>query len=290
MKSLQAALLELSFDPILARLLAGSSGAEVEELAAAVATADPYREGPALARALEIAGGSSDLIADHVAHRLWCAWRQAQWTCDRARPLEVEAVDIDWLRETAGHPTVLVAPMTLAVPDVLNAISGLMPPGRSVVVFGESMDEVDAGVSAGLEMATGPARRVTPRVTETLGRGGIFCTYADFVYDGRGAQPVELFGTKRPLSSGFLKLAARDGTMLLPLIALRRGETIAVQFEEPLQISLTEDLAADPGAARRAVAPLVAHALEALIAPAPEQWLLLPTLTFEAPQMSKAHS
>jgi hypothetical protein len=287
MKSFQVALQELSFDPVLAPLLAGSSAAQVEELAATAATADPYREGQALARALEIAGGSKDLLAPHLSHRLWCAWRQARWTCGSARPLEVEAVDVDWLHETASHPTVLVAPMTLATPDALHAVSALAPPGRPVIFFGEHMDEAEAELLEKPNMVTGMAREAVPRINEVLEQRGAFCTYADFVYDGRGAQQVDLFGTRRPISSGFLDLAARDDTMLLPLVALRRDEAISVQFEEPLQISLADELAADRLAARQQLAPVVAHALETLIARAPEQWLLLPTLTFEAPEMSK---
>lgn len=286
MKSLQATLHELSFDPVLAPLLASSSGTRVGELAATVARSDPYREGPALARALELAGGTSDLLGAHLAHRLWCAWRQAQWTCGSAPPLEVAAIDGEWLRETVGHPTVLVTPMTLAAPDALHAISTLAPPKRPVVVFGEEMDELEGGLAGSPDVVTGEAREVVPRISEALERRGFFCTYADFVYGGRGAQPVELFRTRRPVSSGFLKLAAQDETMLLPLVALHREGAISVHFEEPLQISLSEELAADPREARRLVAPVVARALEALIARAPEQWLLLPTLTFESPEMS----
>jgi hypothetical protein len=73
--------------------------------------------------------------------------------------------------------------------------------------------------------------------------------------------------------------------MLLPLICLRAGDELVVHCEEPL---LVEAAPERRHAARAAVAGAVGELLEGLIAIAPEQWRLLPSLTFEAPQMAAA--
>lgn len=285
MRGFQDALLELSFDPTLARIFANTTQPELERLAEWIATADPYGERAALARALEIASASPDLVREHAAHRLWCARREATWTAGLAEPPEMRVTGMEWIDETAGHPTMVIAPMTLATTDAMHAISKAFPAERPCIVFGEDIDG-NAYASHRSEVVSGASSEVVPRIREVLDQGGVLCTYADFVYDGRGAQSLELFGAPRPVSKGFLSLAAQDETMLLPIVALRREDAISVEAEEPIEVHLGADAPATRPAAREALAPIVGNLLETLIRRAPEQWLLLPTLTFNSPQMA----
>jgi hypothetical protein len=282
---LQQTLNALSFDPLLAQLFASTPDAQLARLATSLATADPYGERAALAEALTLASADPDTRA-HLEHRLWCARRQAAWTTGLARPLPCRLEGASWLRETAGHPTILVTPMTLAPSDGLRVIARLNP-GRDAIVYGEAAPD-DLGGGDGLpEVVSGGGSPALRRILEVLRGGGVMCTYPDFVYDGHAAAPIVLFGTRRAVSAGFLSLAARDDTMLLPLICVRAGEEVVVHVNEPLRVEIG-DGPTDRALQRAAVAAAVAEMLEELIAVAPAQWLLLPTLTFRSPQMAVA--
>ncbi|MCI4062691.1 hypothetical protein MRQ36_08945 [Micromonospora sp. R77] len=284
MRSLAAALQELSFDPLHARVLGDRGPAEVDELAGWLAAGDPYRENRRIGQALAAVGGDSgpDAVRRVLAHQLWCAWRQARWTAGAARPLPTtQVVGAEWLAETAGHPTVLVSPLTVPAPDALHAVAEVFG-DRPLVAFGEdtSSAELPAGVRVPVVSEGSGALR---RILATLADGGVLCTYPDFVYPGRGVEPVTLFGRRRPISAGFVSLAARPGTMLLPAVLHRRGDRLVLRLEEPL---LVGDRPADRASARAGLRQVLADVLAALISRAPEQWLLLPTLTFDSPQLA----
>lgn len=283
MKTFQSTLLALSFEPTLSYLFAMTSATDVARLADWLATADPYNERERVSQALTLVSPEGGDLRAHVEHQLWCAWRQAAWTSGLADPLSIRIEGADWLQETEGLPTLLVTPMTLAPGDAMDAIARLNTTGRPCVVFGEDFDVGRGGVSNGVEVVSGMSGATIRRIVEVLGAGGVLCTYPDFVYEGRDAESIPLFGTKRPVSSGFLSLAARHGTMLLPLVCLREPAGIVVHLEEPLCIE-GGDVARED--ARGRVAQAVAELLETLIRQAGEQWLLLPTLTFESPQMA----
>jgi hypothetical protein len=293
MKTSQSALHALAFDPLLARLFANTKWHEVSALADWIASADPYREAAHVRRALNLISAGTGGRA-FFEHQLWCAWRQAAWTSGLAAPLPMRIEGETWLRETEGFPTLLVTPMTLATDDAMNAIARLNTTGRGCIVFGEDIDVSDALTRERIEIVggasvTGLSREMVRRILQVLDDGGVLCTYADFVYEGRTADAIPLFGIERPVSAGFLSLAARNGTMLLPLICLREGDAIVVQLDEPVRIQ--DDRSAgtpNPVAARALVANAVGNLLESLIRRAPEQWLLLPTLTFESPEMARA--
>jgi lauroyl/myristoyl acyltransferase len=286
-KSLQSALHALSFDSLLARLFAITPWEEVAGLAGWIAASDPYGERQHVIRALELVSPGSDDARAYVEHQVWCAWRQAAWTSGLAEPLQIRVEGKEWISETADMPTLLVTPMTLAPADAMHAIAELNTTGRACVVFGEDLDVGATATRERLEIVTGMSSATVRRILEVLNGGGVLCTYPDFVYEGRTADWMPMFGTHRPVSSGFLSLAARDGTMLLPLICLRDGDAMAVHIEEPLRIR-DEMTAATTNrdTARAIVAGAVGELLEGLIRRAPEQWLLLPTLTFESPEMA----
>lgn len=291
MKSFQSALHALSFDPTLARLFATTPWPQVSRLGDWVAATDPYGEGQAIVRALDVASASGGDAHRHVEHQLWCAWRQAAWTNGLAEPLQIRAEGLEWLAETEGKPTLLVTPMTLAPGDAMNAIAQLNTARRPCVVFGEDIGTGDDVAGDRLEVVSGMSGATVRRILEVLAQGGVLCTYPDFVYEGRTAESIPLFDADRPVSSGFLSLAARHGTMLLPLACFREDEGVLVHVEEPVEVQADPTLdAAGRGAARALVANAVGDLLEGLIRLAPEQWLLLPTLTFESPEMARARA
>lgn len=291
MKSFQSALHALSFDPMLARIFATTPWTDARGLIDWVAGSDPYGEIRHIRRALQLASASAD-ARRFIEHQVWCAWRQAAWTSGLAEPLEISIEGEEWLRETEGFPTLLVAPMTLATADAMSAIARVNRTDRPCIVFGEDMNiSSNALADGGLEVLSGEsvsgmARATVRRILEVLDQGGVLCTYPDFVYEGRSAEFMPLFGIHRPVSSGFLSLAARNGAMLLPLVCLHRGEALVIHIEEPLQVRDERPHRLLDGAARTRVAHAVGEMLEGLIRLAPEQWLLLPTLTFESPEMA----
>lgn len=74
--------------------------------------------------------------------------------------------------------------------------------------------------------------------------------------------------------------------MLLPTVMrLSDGEQIAMEFDEPL---LVQGMPHEARAARESMRELIARVVEGLIRRAPQQWLLLPTLKFDSPQLAQA--
>lgn len=308
MKSLQRSLHALSYDPVQARLFARTAWHEIDALADWVVTTDPYGECVAIARALrtvaDASSGSPDAraagessqpasVRAFIAHQLWCAWRQAAWTSGLATPLPLRVEGDAFVRETVGHPTIIVAPMTLSTADAMTVVQHFSA-SRPCVVFGEDVGETGSADEQ-FEVVSGQSSAGLRRIIHTLRRGGLFLTYPDFVYDGRSTETMPLFGRLRPVSSGFLTLAMRPGTMLLPLVCLRQGDAVTLRFQEPLCVEddpasagLGERSGESRGAARgrAVVAGAIGMLLESAIAVAPAQWQLLPTLTFDSPQMS----
>jgi hypothetical protein len=239
-------------------------------VAGAIGAADPYGEMPALARAAAIVGSHVDPL-DWLAHRLWCAKRRAQ--ADRRPELVMRLEGEGHLRETFGHPTVLVSPMTMDTADALDLIRRVLA-DRTLVVFGEDVSADDIAVE-GIEVPE-PGQEIS-HILEVLGRGGVYCTYGDFAYRGRAVVPISLFGRPRAMSRGWVRIAARAGTMLLPLVMLRDGgDRALVTCQEPTLVQGRGDL--------QLLAEHLAGHLQQGIEAAGAQWLLLPTLTYDAVQ------
>lgn len=277
----QRALLALSFEPVISRAFRALPDGELRVLGEWVAEHDPYGEMEAVVEALRrIPGATADPVP-HVVHQLWCARRQAAWTSGDAEPPNTRVEGAAFVEETRGHATVVVAPMTLAMPDALHAIRTVMA-DRPCVVFGE---DVPSGMLPGhIEVVGGHVPDAAARVAQVLRAGGVFCTYPDFVYDGRRVSEIPLFGTRRPISSGYLRLACDDDTMLLPIVCRVEGDGVTVCADEPVHVR--RDASIDTQEAMEAAGRTVAQLLEELISRAPHQWRLLPTLTFESPQMA----
>ncbi|MFJ4776695.1 hypothetical protein [Streptomyces sp. NPDC088762] len=271
----------LSYDPCASRVFCRRPLAELDRLADWVCERDPYGELPRLRAALGRVDPRDDDLRGHVRHQLWCAWRQAAWTAGTGRPLPaVVAAGRQWLDETRGHPTVLVTPMTMSTADALHTVSAVFA-DRHVVALGEgAIPQYDAEVS----VVSGDVGSIR-HVLRHLAAGGVLGTYADFVYADRDAEPTALFGRARPISSGFVAVASRPGTMLLPTVMRLSGdEQIAMEFDEPILVQGTPQ---DVRFAREAMRRLIAQLLEGLIRRNPRQWLLLPTLSFDSPQLAR---
>jgi len=249
---------------------------------------DPYGENTRMQEALARLGvGDSGALRLWYGHLLTCMKREAAYlehSGSYCTP-SIEYQGERWLAETEGQPTLLVSPMTQALPDVLEVMSRL-PASRPLIVYGESLS-VDADPRLA-HLSAGEGLAAVRRIGKVLRDKGILCTYLDFVYEGHMGVTVSMFGRPRPLSSGFVSLAARHGAMLLPVVIRSvddmRGERLRVLFEEPVAVPrLTEAVMVSE---RPYLAQSMADMLSDLILRCPSQWLLLPTITFDMPQMT----
>lgn len=261
-------------DPIGRQLLATM---DISVIADRLLTDDGYGDGAKMRDAARLVDAD---LRQWYYHRLWCARREALG--DRADPLSLSLLNAAYLDETQGHATVLVAPMSLPMRDALSAVTRLAE-GRQVIVFGHDVfaeDVPEPGITVA-DPARGPVKN---QIRAILDRGGIYCTYADFAYADISVQQVALFGRPRMMSAGWLKLAARHGTMLLPMLCRRTTDVdVTIELAEPTRIESptgTTDISR--------IAALTSTMLEDRIRLAPAQWLLLPTLAFDSPEMAGA--
>ncbi len=296
MLSFQTSVANLIADPFGRILLGSQQDTELRRLAYAIGQDDPYDTMERLSGALRLCGAANGVDGyDVLEHQIWCAWRTALWQTGKLEVADVEGTlqveGVQWLHETRDHPTVLVSPMTLSTHDVASILTLFSnTEDRAFVVFGEDMkndcpqipDFARRVVSGGLD-----GMREIARI---LSVNGAFCTYPDFVYRGHLTLPVSLFGQVRPMSSSFAAIACQPGVMLLPSIALRDGRALRIKILEPLLMEDDETspdmLQNEPYWKRSVVAQLVSTSLEGLIRIAPQQWLLINTLTHEAKQLA----
>lgn len=281
----QEAKLQMLSDALGKRTLAALDAPAISAVAHAIATDDCYRERQFLARALRLTGAAETDVYAVIEHQLWCAWRQARWATGRisaeelASSLKVEGGE--WLAETDGKPTILIAPMTLCTWDAVEAVLHIARHGcapREIIFYGEEMGGRRAQFVSGEDLS------VLRRIARVLANGGMFCTYADFVYRGHAVLPVRMFGEARSMSAGFAHLLAQPDVYLLPCLLSRHGERIKAEISEPVVLENASE--SDGSSFQTLAAQVVADILVELIRRAPEQWLLLPTLSFEAPEMA----
>lgn len=271
--SLEGSLSALLHDPLGRGLLAGL---DVEAAAAVLSDDDLYGDRQRLAQAAALAGAD---VTEWYRHRLWCAQRDA--LAERAKPLEIAVHGTEYLAETAGWATILVSPMTVRLADALSVIR-VIAEGRRVIVYGHEVFAEDIADTA-IEVAD-PHRQTRAHIISVLDAGGLYCTYGDFAYADLPVRMVRMFGQPRPMSAGWVRLAARDGTMLLPTLCRRTADNrLDVDISEPIRIESgpTPSLSDLEG-----LAAILAELLEEQIRLAPAQWLLLPTLSFESPEMA----
>jgi hypothetical protein len=285
--SFQESKARLLADPLAKRILASVCESELPKIACRIAEENPYKDFAFLRDALMLAGAASINICRVLEHHLWCVWREAQWATGQLTPDELDSViDIqgaEWLEETRGKPTILVAPMTLCTSDTLNCITLLANRifgSRPLIFYGENMDEFS------IQLASADGLDALRQILRVLSAGGVFCTYADFVYRGHSSVPVRMFSRERPMSAGFVYLATRPSVHLLPCSLTRHEGRIKATLMQ--SFLLQSDANHDTGQSffAQVAAQVVASTLEGLIQCAPEQWLLLPTLTFDSPEMA----
>jgi len=110
-----------------------------------------------------------------------------------------------------------------------------------------------------------------------LRRGEMLGLLVDWGYRPDGI-PVRLFDAWTTLPAGPATLAAKTGSPILPIL-IRRGETrFEVGWTEPIEVASTE-----PAELQRAT-QLMADALAAAIAAAPEQWYSFKPVWPETPE------
>lgn len=288
----QQAVMNLAFDPAASALYANTPWTEVLKLSKQLSEKDAYREHLFLEHAIRQAFPSNAYtLEDYITHQLWCAWREAQWQNGlldlESTPLRV--VNEHYYLETLGYPTLLVSPMTTTLSDAVLLIKHLAGKERSVILYGEGIDTIQQGNTVSRDWLAGSGLQALKRIQKTLSRNGILCTYPDFVYAGHSSMLMPFFKSYRPVASGFISLASRrhsqSNTMLLPCVVLHTDEQITVHFEEPIEIELATEHHCSKEQRQAAIAHLVGETLETLIELAGPQWLLLPTLTYDSPQM-----
>lgn len=104
------------------------------------------------------------------------------------------------------------------------------------------------------------------RVFAVLREPAILGLLVDWGYRRDGI-PVRLFGSWTTLPAGPALLAARTGAVILPMVC-RRGRDGTFEAEHFTPIELADDSPAELARASQAIA----DAVEAMVAPAPEQW------------------
>ncbi|MEA2204609.1 MAG: hypothetical protein QOE77_1385 [Blastocatellia bacterium] len=236
-------------------------------------------------------------VTTHVEHLLWVEHRKAVWRSGRITSPQSVGCNLrvegrEHLDATAGFPTVLLTPMTLAFEDALWMTHSLGD-GRAVALYGEDIidDTTFAEVAAVLNLANVRLVGATPasarEVLRVLRRGGCFLTYPDFVYRGHKVQHARFFGMRYPFSSSFIALCASGGNMLLPCYLRREDNDLTIHFEPPVQLPSRDEGAVDRRWTMHLVGATVARLLEEMILCNPAQWLLLLTLVAKADQRAE---
>jgi hypothetical protein len=295
-KSLYTSLRFCLADPVAELMLSGITGNQLRRISTKLAQTDPYGDHSFLARSLEKVSGKAGSVTLAIEHQIWCMVREAQWATGRLtskalqRRLVVEGEQ--WIKETEGFPTLIASPMTLGTLDAVNisvCLRNRFGRKRPFLFYGEGMDALTRTFPILEGLFAGSGADATKRILRLLHENGVFATYPDFVYSGHAAIAVSLFGVERPMSAAFVALASRPGTMLLPCLQFRHHGDIRIRFFEPANIEFDGIVHSreERTAIAQSVGNVLAGILEDLIRTAPEQWLLLPTLTCESPQASR---
>ena len=271
---LSASLLSVLADDILRERLAALQEGDLPDLAGRLVARDAYGNNAQLRGALALMGARSpDVMERHVEHVLWCGWREARSRRGDALEIESHVVDRVHFESVGNRPTVLLAPMTLCLPDAARLLADLAG-GRPLIIYGEGLTDGSASRASGRFAPEGLAGLA--EIVQVLDEGGIFATYADFVYGTHRQETMTLFGVPRPVSSAFIGLLGRPDTVVLPLSCVRGDDEVRVHLQPPWPVG--------PGVPRADRVAEVSARLEDAIRVAPHQWLLASTLTFDSPQ------
>lgn len=265
-------------------LLGSLTDAAAGRIAAALADDDAHAENGLVRHALAtIAPRRSVEVADVYRHQLTCLAREARWRQGQGTLAGIEVSGSQWLDEVRDRGVVVVMPMQMCTSDAVAAVSACFG-DRPAVFFGEG---VDAGHYPWLSPSPVFASQGlggVRQILDVLGRGGVFCTYPDFVYRGRGALPYTFFGRPRSMASAMLSIAMKTGAALLP--ARARLDMQALQLELGEAVAIGEGIRGEAGL--RQLAGVVGSMLEQQVGEDPASWLLLNTLAARSPQMALA--
>ncbi len=272
-RSLTASLLAITADPVQRRRLAALRADSLQQIAEHLVEGDAYGSNHPMRAALGLIGREGpDVLTDHIAHHLWCTWRECRHVEGVADALDVVVRNEANVGPTDGLPTVLLVPMTLGPTDAVATLHRLAGE-RPFIVYGEQLsDEPPPWASH----AASPGLAGLSEIISVLDGGGVFATFADFAYAGHRHEVMTLFERERPISSAFVGVVARADVRVLPVVCLRRAQTIEVVVRAPRSVP--------SGADRSAITDLLASELERLVTLAGEQWLLASTLVFDSPQ------
>lgn len=272
-------------------LLAGQNANTIRQVASRLASDNPNNENQLVQMALSMTGNPANMkLTDIFAHQLCCVVREAQWQLGMIKQEHIDSSahveGLHWLAETRQAPVILIMPMNIYPSDAI-ALAAHFIPDRRVVFFGENVTAQDfVHIDGNVEFADNGLSGVRT-LTRVLADAGVFCTFADFVYDSRKPIFDSLFGAPRPLSAAFVQFASRPGTMLLPTLVSIENSTLHVCFEEPTLMPTMDRKQLCKSENQAQVARHINTLLEGLIRLAPHQWLLLNTLLAESDQMAE---
>jgi len=271
---LSASLLSLLADDAQRERFAALKESDLSDIARRLIDRDAYGNNVRLAEALRAVGAPApDAIHEHMTHLLWCGWREARHRGGQRPATEAVLVDPGQLEQVRNRPTILLVPMTLCMPDAAQILQDLAAE-RPFIIYGEGLgNPASSGVTGRFAQ---PGLVGLSEILDVLDQGGLFATFADFVYGNHRQEPMTLFGRAHPVSSAFVGLLRRPGSVVLPLTCIRHGKHIEVHLRAPWPVG--------PDVSREARVAGVSERLEQLIGMAPPQWLLVATLTFESPQ------
>ncbi len=180
---------------------------------------------------------------------------------------------IDWERFLEAHARgrgVVIASAHFGPVNVCGQIliargySTTMPVEDEASEFARAINRARSALGATF-VATSSARGIY----RVLREGGVLGVIADRAVTGTGER-VEFFGRQVLLPSAHIALAIRAKATVLPAFAYRRGNTVRMLFEPPLQLTETGDHDSD---VRRGMREF-ARVMERHIKGRPEEWTI----------------
>ncbi|WP_340202417.1 hypothetical protein [Ascidiimonas sp. W6] len=227
-------------------------------------------------------------VVGFVSHVIWCAHREALSKSVSGKgeseiPMVVNG--LNHLDAIENKPAVIITPMTLATIDavtVITKLSSKLDNAKDFIIYGENMDPYFDVYPKLRPLFAENNLSGIKTIKKVLRNNGLFFTYADFVYDTHSNMEGNLFGIKRVYSQGFLSITASSKAVLLPMLLLKKQDTIEVNLYSAIQQGATSSQnQLSKNMQTQILCIVVGKILEGLIVKATNQWRLLPTLSHE---------
>ncbi|ATD68151.1 hypothetical protein CNR27_12510 [Luteimonas chenhongjianii] len=182
----------------------------IEEAAQALADDAHYPENSVVRAALSLVNDAGPAaLADVYRHQLTYVAREARWRLGSiASEHAIDVLGSQWLDEVRDRPVLTVMPMQMCTSDAINVVSKCFP-GRQIIFFGEGVDASHYPWMTPTPLFASQGMQGVKQIMDVLVGGGVFCTYPDFVYQGRGALPYAMFGRPRSMASAMLSIAIK---------------------------------------------------------------------------------